>query len=262
MVFLFIFISLFFSCTKSTEEVIDVYARVGETRLTKKEVLEMKKEGLVEQHSIRHLVESWVEKTLFYNEAININLDNDKTLLNKRDLFYRNLLISSFLDIKTRKEIKISKKEVSDYYKSNKSSFTRKQDEILLKHFILPTKKEANKLKSLLKSNKKGDKLEKYIKKYKPETKTIKKGFINESLIGFVFYGSVGDILGPKKIESSYHVFDILRKNNKGSFKGLEIVYDEIYQRLFKIKEMKFLNNFLDSLYTNADIYISPEVGE
>ena len=262
MVFLFLFLFLFISCTKSTEEVVDVYARVGETILTKKEVLEMKKEGLVEQHSIRHLVDSWVEKTLFYNEAININLDNDKTLLNKRDLFYKNLLISSFLDMKSRKEIEISRKEVLDYYKNNKNSFARKQNEILLKHFVLPTKKEANKLKNLLKSNKKGDRLEEYIKKYNPETKTIKEGFINKNLIGFVFNGSVGDVLGPKKIESSFHVFDILKKSNKGSIKGLEVVYDEIHQRLFKIKEMQFLNNFLDSLYTNADIYISPEVGK
>ena len=152
MVFLFLFLTLFISCTKSTGEVVDVNARVGKTILTKKEVLEMKKEGLVEQHSIRHLVKSWVEKTLFYNEAVNINLDNDKSLLDKRDLFYKNLLINSFLDIKTRKEIKISRKEVSDYYKNNKKSFVRKQDEILLKHFVLPTKKEANKLKSLLTS--------------------------------------------------------------------------------------------------------------
>ena len=135
MVFLFIFLAFFFSCTKNTKEVVDVYARVGETILTKKEVLEMKKECLVEQHSIRHLVESWVKKTLFYNEAVNINLDNDKTLLNKRDLFYKNLLISSFLEIKTKKEIKISRKEVSDYYNNNKKSFIRKQDEILLKHY-------------------------------------------------------------------------------------------------------------------------------
>ena len=260
MVFLFLFLALFFSCTKNTEDVVDIYARVGKTTLTNKDVLELKKGGLVKQGSVRHLVESWVEKTLFYNEAVNINLDKDKSLLYKRDLFYKNLLISSLLDIKTKKEIKISRKEVSDYYKNNKKSFIRKQDEILLKHFVLPTKKEANKLKSLLRSNKKGDQLEKYVEKYKPETKTIKRGFINESLIGFVFDASVGDILGPKKIESSYHVFDILRKKNKGSVKGLEIVYDEIHQRLFKIKEMKFLNDYLDSLYASADIYISPEV--
>ena len=262
MVFLFLFFTLFISCAKNTEEVVDIYARVGETILTKKEVLEMKKEGLIEQHSIKHLVESWVEKTLFYNEAININLNKDETLLKKRDLFYKDLLINSFLDIKTRKEIKISRKEVSDYYKNNKKSFIRKQDEILLKHFVLPTKKEANKLKSLLKSNKKGDQLEKYVEKYKPETKTVKRGFINESLVGFVFGNDSGDILGPKSFNSSFHVFEILRKYDKGSFRGLEIVYDEIHQRVLKIKEIQYLNSFLDSLYTSADIYVSPEVGK
>ena len=262
MVFLFLFLFLFSSCTENTKKTGVIYARVGESVLTKDDVLEMKKNGIVEQGSIRHLVESWVEKTIFYSKAININLDKDKTLLNQRDLFYKNLLISSFLDIKTKKEIEISRKEVSNYYNNNKKSFTRKHDEILLKHFVLPTKKEANKLKNLLKSNKKGNQLEEYVKKYKPKTKTIKKGLINEDLIGFVFNGSVGDILGPEKIESSYHVFEILRINNKGSIKGLEFVYDEIYQRIFKIKEMNFLNNYLDSLYTSADIYISPDVGE
>ena len=127
MVFLLLLFSLFFSCAKNTKEIDDIYARVGETVLTKKDVLKLKKDGVVEQHSIRHLVESWVEKTLFYNEAININLDNDKTLLKKRDLFYKNLLISSFLEIKTKKEIKISKKEVSNYYNNNKNSFKKKR---------------------------------------------------------------------------------------------------------------------------------------
>ena len=262
MVFLFLFLFLFCSCSKNTEEVVDVYARVGEIILTKEDVQKITKDGLIEQNTSRNLVESWVEKTLYYKEALNINLDKDKTLLDKRDLFYKNLLVKSFLEIKTKKEIKISRKEVLDYYKKNKTSFIRNQDEVLLKHFVLPTKKEANKLKTLLKSNKKGNELEKYVGKYKPETKTIKKGFVNKNLIGFIFDGSVGDVLGPKKIESSYHVFNILKKNNKGSFKGLEIVYDEIHQRLFKIKEMQLLNKFLDSLYTSADIYISPEVGE
>jgi len=260
MVFLFLF--LFLSCTNNSDEAVDIYARVGKNILTKKDVLEMKKEGFVEQGSVRHIVDSWVEKTLFYNEAVNINLDRDKTLINKKDLFYKNLLVSSFLDIKTKKEIKISKKEISTYYNRNKNSFVRNRDEVLLRHFILPSKKEAIELKSFLKSNKKGAQLENYIEKYKPETKIIKRGLIDKNLIGFVFNASAGDVLGPKKIESSYHVFDVLRKNKKGTFKGLEIVYDEIHQRIFKTKKMHLLNNFLDSLYTSADIYISPEVNE
>ena len=132
---------------------------------------------------------------------------------------------------------------------------------MLIKHFVLPTNKEAKKIKKFLKSNKKGKEFEKLVEKYKPETKTINEGLTGDNLIDFVFKYSVGDIVGPKKIRGSYHVFDVLKKHNKQSVKGLEIVYDEIHQRIFKTKERQFLDSVLDSLFLNNDIYISPEVG-
>ncbi len=112
-----------------------------------------------------------------------------------------------------------------------------------------------------MKSNKKGKEFEGLIEKYKPETKTVKEGLIGDNLIGFVFKYSTGDIVGPKIINDSYHVFDILKKYNKKSIRGLEVVYDEIHQRLFKTKEVQFLNSIIDRLFLNNDIYISPEVG-
>ena len=84
---------------------------------------------------------------------------------------------------------------------------------------------------------------------------------MGDNFIGFVFKHSVGDVVGPKKINDSYHVFDILKKYNKKSIMGLELVYDEIHQRIFKTKEVQFLESVLDSLFLNNDIYISPEVG-
>jgi len=259
----FLIIVLFvFSCSKNLEEEVDIYARVGSTVLTKKDVLNIKKEGLVDQTLIKNTIESWVEKTILYEEAINNGLDKDLFLLKKRDLFYKDLLISSFLEIKTKKDLNVTKKEISNYYKKNKFSFKRNHNECLIKHFVLPTKKEANKIKNYLRSNKKGKALELLIKNNKPETKTIKEGLINQEKLGFVFNSSVGDIVGPKKLDSSYHIFQILRKYEKGTVPGLELIYDEVYQRVFKIKEKKFLNNFLDSLYLSADIYISPEVKE
>jgi len=261
MSFIFIVFFIFISCSGEGKEPKEVFARVGEKTLTKEDIVTMKKRGLVSEESVSHLVNSWVEKTLLYNAAINSNLDKDIVLAEKRDLFYKNLLISSFLDIKSKKEISVSKKEISTYYSNNKKSFTRNNNEILLKHFVLPSNKEAKKVKKLLKSNEKGKELEELVKKYKPETKTVKDGLIGDNLIGFVFKYSESDIVGPKKIKDSYHVFDILKKYNKKSIKGLEFVYDEIYQRIFKTKEIQFLDSVLDSLFINSDVYISPEVG-
>ena len=262
MFFIFIISFIFVSCSIEEGNTGKVFARVGEKTLTKEDVIEMKKRGLVSEGSVSHLVNSWVEKTLLYEAAINSNLDKDQTLEKKRDVFYKNLLISSFLEIKSKKEISVSKKEVSNYYNKNKKSFIRNSSEILLKHFVLPTNKEAKKVKRFLKSNKRGKDLEVLVKKYKPETKTVRKDLINDNLIGFVFKYSVGDIVGPNLINGSYHVFDILKKYDKKSVRGLEVVYDEIQQRIFKTKEIHFLDTVLDSLFLNNDIYISPEVGE
>ena len=113
MSFVFIVFFIFISCSNEGKEAEEVFARVGEKTLTKKDVVEMKKAGLVSEGSISNLVNGWVEKTLLYNAAINSNLDKDVVLAKKRDVFYKNLLISSFLDIKSKKEISVSKKEIS-----------------------------------------------------------------------------------------------------------------------------------------------------
>ena len=261
MSFIFIVFFIFISCSKEEERPKEVFARVGDKTLTKKDVVDLKKKGLVSGGSVSNLVNSWVEETLLYEAAKNLNLDKDGFLIKKRDAFYKNLLISSFLDIKAKKKISVSKKEISNYYNKNKKSFARNNNEILLKHFVLPTNKEAKKVKRFLRSNKKGKELEILIKKYNPETKTVKQGLIGDNLIGFVFKHSAGDIVGPKIINGDYHVFDILKKYNKKSVRGLEVVYDEIHQRIFKTKEIQFLDSILDSLFLNNDIYISPEVG-
>lgn len=259
IIIVFLLITLF-SCSSSKTPEEEVFARVGDKVLTKKSIIDKTGGGLVNSNSVLHFTNKWVKKTLLYEAALNANLDKDRFLIEKKEDFYKDLLVSSFLELEAKKKINISKKDVSDYYRTHKKSFTRNEDEIRLKHFVLPTKNEAIKLKKLLKSNKKGSLLEEYIYKYKPETKTVKKNLVGDNLIGFVFNHVVGDIVGPKKIEASYHVFEVLRKNKKGTIRGLEIVYDEIQQRLFKKQEAFFLTLVLDSLYLNTEVYISPEV--
>ena len=260
MFFVFIIFFVFVSCSTEGVDAEQVFARVGDKTLTKKDVGELKKKGLVSEGSVSHLVNSWVKKTLLYEAAINSNLNKDEVLIKKRDVFYKDLLVSTFLNIKSKRGISVSKKEISKYYNKNKKSFIRNTDEIFLKHFVLPTNQEAKKVKRLLKSKNKGKEFEALVEKYKPETKTIKESLIGDNLVGFVFKYSVGDIIGPKSINGSYHVFDILKKYNKESIRGLELVYDEIQQRIFKTKEIQLLDSVLDSLFLNNDIYISPEV--
>ena len=63
--------------------------------------------------------------------------------------------------------------------------------------------------------------------------------------------------LGPKKHNENFHVFQILQKHKEGSYFGLEKVYDEIYQRLYKEKEALVFVFVLDSLYLKSDVFVS-----
>ena len=83
MFFIFIFFFVFVSCSTEEVDIGQVFARVGDKTLTKKDIGELKKKGLVSEGSVSHLVNSWVRKTLLYEAAINSNLDKDEVLVKK-----------------------------------------------------------------------------------------------------------------------------------------------------------------------------------
>ena len=259
--FLFVLVCLFvFSCSSESAPREEVVARVNNDVLTKKALSQLVGEGFSDSKVLLQATNRWVEKRLLHGAAVNLGLKKDKKLIKKGVAFYEDLLVSSYVRVKTEKRPPVLKKEISNYYNKNKKSFTRSSQEILVKHFLSSTKKEADNIKRILKRNKGGNKTEQIIKKYKPKTRVLNASLKKDSLVGFVFNGGVGDVVGPKENRGFYHVFQIIKKHKKGSLKGLELVYDEIQQRISKQKELAFLNGILDSLYMNSDVFISPEV--
>ena len=65
--------------------------------------------------------------------------------------------------------------------------------------------------------------------------------------------------IGPIKTKKGYHLFKIIKKHEKGSYRGLDIVYDEIYQRLYKKEEREKSLLYLDSIKNQFEIYINPK---
>tara|TARA_Y100001970_G_scaffold291517_1_gene428970 strand:+ start:833 stop:1621 length:789 start_codon:yes stop_codon:yes gene_type:complete len=251
-----LFLLFFVACgvDKKTEGV--VLARVGDETLTKEHLLYLVGNQASSAEVFSREVNNWVENKLLYRAALSVGLDKDLALINKRDSFYESLLISSFVNIQTKKKLITTKQEVSEYYLKNKSSFKRIDDEAVVKHFTFQTSKEAKKVKKELKKNKTKVDMEELLNKQMVQTKTIRKGGAGSNQLGFVFSGEVGDVLGPREHNGFFHIFQILQKHNKGSYLGLEKVYDEIYHRLYKEKEILILENTLDSLYLASDVFI------
>ena len=66
-------------------------------------------------------------------------------------------------------------------------------------------------------------------------------------------------IIGPVVLGKDISILKVLGINKQGSIKGLNDVYDEIYQRVFKIKSIEVQESLLDSLKKTVNISINPK---
>ena len=65
-------------------------------------------------------------------------------------------------------------------------------------------------------------------------------------------------VVGPIVLGKDISVLKVLGINKQGSIKGLNDVYDEIYQRVFMIKSIDVKESLLDRLKKNVKISINP----
>ena len=66
-------------------------------------------------------------------------------------------------------------------------------------------------------------------------------------------------VVGPVVLGKDISVLKVLGINKQGSIKGLNDVYDEIYQRVFMIKSIDVKESLLDSLKKTVNISINPK---
>ena len=90
------------------------------------------------------------------------------------------------------------------------------------------------------------------------ESKTVKKGRNSAQFMSSIF-NNKNKIVGPIRSKKGYHFFKILSRYKKGSKKSLEMVYDEIFQRLHKKQEKRLSLFFLDSVKNTLEVYINPK---
>ena len=250
------FLFLFISCEIKKEKEQLVLARVDNKTLTLEGLINQRSKETINDSQIPMLVSSWIDKTVLLNKAIEKSYNKDSLLLKKRDSFFNDLIINTFLNHRLNRDVIISKDRILTYYKSNKSSFMRDSDEVFLEHFLTQDVSSAKTIRDVLLLRKRNE--EKInILDFLVETKTINKKRTSQSFLNIFL--NKNDIIGPIKTNKGYHVFKILKRYKKDSIKGLDLVYDEIYQRLIKKEERRKSIVFLDSLKNQHEIYINPK---
>tara|TARA_B100000900_G_C20351177_1_gene622376 strand:- start:3 stop:785 length:783 start_codon:yes stop_codon:yes gene_type:complete len=254
-VFNFFLIFFLFTCETKKKDDSDILTRVSGKTLTIKKAQKLNPGKPLNKETIPKIVSDWITNTVLLKKGMEMNIHKDSLLLQKRDVFFNNLVISSFLKQNHHQNIYVSNKEILDYYNKNKEGFSRETDEVFLEHYFTEKSVFSKKLKSFFILNKKPDI---NISDFLLESKTVKKGRFTDQFNSIVF-NNTDDIVGPIRSKKGYHFFKILSRYKKGSIKGLEIVYDEIFQRLYKKKEKNRSLFLLDSIKNTEEIYINPK---
>ena len=250
LIFLFVF-----SCSPKEEQKTLVYARVNNEELNQNNISIPSFPNRPNYDGLSSYVDSWVDETILFISAKRTGLLKDVSLIEKRDAFYRDLIISCFVENETSKKIKITNGEIKDYYKDNSVDFLRNSDVVFAEQYILGNKDSADILLSLILSNKL-KKINKF--SYQLESGYIKKGIFSSDIDSQIFIKN-NKVVGPIKNKGLYYVLKVLGKHEKGSLRGLEEVYDEIYQRVYKRKQSIEYIFLMDSLKKSVDFYINKD---
>ena len=249
---LFFYFLVFSSCSTANKEKELVVARVGNSFLKANDDL-LKKSFSRETSSLQ--IDRWVEEMVLYKAAIEKEYDKDSSIIEKRDLFFKNLIISSFLEQETAQNVIITKDNIREYYKKNKMEFKRTEDEIYVDHYKTKSIKNAKLVFSFLTTKKTKDEVN--ISSFFSSSDYIKKNRI-DPVFDKALFNSRNDIIGPIEKDGFYHVFNIVEKYKKNSFIGLDLVSDKIYQRLYKKQELLAKKILIDSLKQKITIYKNP----
>ena len=254
---IFCLIVLVVSCYKDSNKKVvgDVYARVGPIELTQEDLFlfNNKTPGL---RTLNSQIKNWIDETVLFSEAMKNGFENDMVLKRKRDSYYRELIITSFVESVIASNVSVSNDDVRLYYKRNKGEFTRALDEVRIEQYIVKSKKVADRLITSFNSKKNID-----LSKFDIElvkTETVQRRKFAKNIDDLLFVRRKG-VVGPVVLGKDISVLKVLGINKQGSIKGLNDVYDEIYQRVFKIKSIEIRESLLDSLKKTVNISINPK---
>ena len=245
------------SCSIREKDNSVVLARVNDQVLTVKKLEKLLPPENRIDEQLKNFIHSWVNNALYYDAALRDGLLKDGHLSNERDRYYKKIVIGSYLQTKTTSGVMVSNSDIRLYYDENPSAFIRQNDEAYVHHFFTTKHSDARLIRSKLLKKQTLDLEGELFKSFGVEKKTVMKGFLLKKLDNAIFKNKKGAIVGPIRTSNGYHVFEILKKYKKGSKVGLEDVYDKIYQRLLKQKQLAVAADLLDSLKEKSNVFIN-----
>ena len=238
------FLMFFFACIKN-EASPDFVARVGSATLTEED---LSLASVFTEKERFSYIDNWVRTELLYQAGSEVDLDKDLLIETKINLYKKKLVGQTFLDTKIQGAIFVSKEEVRKYYMENKEQFKRLKNEATINSFLLTDKKEANRVRANLEKPSNNKKRNEMFDQHSVFAETFSDGDLHTKINKKVFSPKKLKYIGPIDLGDSFCVVEVVKRYEKGTFLGLDSVYDKIYLLIYKRKSAIKTQLIIDSL--------------
>ena len=188
------------------------------------------------------------EQKLLYRAALESGLLNQASVEVLVDEYRENLYGGLFLEDYLSSRIEISLDKIREHYIENRLSYLRQSNEVRLIHFLTKNELSAVKIiQALLQYN--AELRASTLSEHGVSPITVSPGELPQKL-DFLLFGSSSPrgVLGPEQTSFGYHVLEVLEFFPEGSYRGLDELYDEISQELYRSQRAVLYNDLLDSL--------------
>lgn len=264
-----LFLLFNFNCRNSSVPQIEIIARVDDQYLTRDELVDWMPPDLPESQKeiiSRQYIDRWIQKTLMATtarkEGVSLTTYEKWSIENLQ----KEMLAQKYLDAKLPKDIIITDQEISNYYEKKKDQFIRSEDEVHIVQLFLENMdraiaeeiKEENSLLEVIKKNYLDTQANRIVEK-NGDLGYVPVNSLRKEIIRTVKNGTTGRIYGPIKIDKGYYYFQMMDKQDAGSYRSLDLVRDEIRLRLTSIKREKLTEDLAKELTTKYTVEIFTE---
>ena len=217
----------------------DVAAQVADVKLTEADIdsrLPLQLTGEHAQQGRRRIVDRWVEEELLYQEALNRKLDQDPVVSARIARAVRGLVVAELLEQVFREDSDISDEEIQVYYEAQHEEFIRDQAEIRVRHILVKTKSDLDRVRKRLRGGELFDQVAREESVDISAASGGDLGYFTKDMVDSAFWEACQKSKLGRQVRTvtplGRHIIEVLDRREAGVAKELEEVWGEIRQRI------------------------------
>lgn len=258
-IYLVTFIFILVGCQK-TREPENYIARVGDSYLTDEYINEyLKHSNDTSSLQYKLILKKWIENEVLYLEARRKQFDESELIKKQLEEVKKQLAVSEFLENEIySKDINITDDEILDYYQTHNSEFALSEDAVKLNVVTFKERKPATEFRAdIIKSDDWNSTLNKFVEDpaySEMIVSTLSSQLFTQMTLYPVELWKIAqnlqknEVSFPVKIGAFYYIIKLLDRYPKDTIAPVNLVRDEIKNRLMIEKRKKVYEDLVRSL--------------